>query len=269
MGTGSASKAKEEEIRRLKDALKRESAESASKAEWRGKASRDLEHKAQQLRAKRNGVDVCILMDCTGSMASWIEQAKTKVSDITRRVVELNGHKTKVRVAFVGYRDIGDEGQPAGRFEIQPFVESAAQVEAFVSRVQATGGDDAPEDIAGALAKAKDLDWFADARLIIHFGDAPCHGTKYHNFHDNYPQGDPTGLVPEVLLKELEQMNVQYFFGKINSSTDKMLSIFQRTCDEITILELGSDTSLFVPKVVDSISTSISRSRLRSRDYDL
>lgn len=42
------------------------------------------------------------------------------------------------------------------------------------------------------------LNWRSSTRLVIHFGDYPCHGTKYHDFTggvawDAYPNGDPKG----------------------------------------------------------------------------
>lgn len=33
----------------------------------------------------------------------------------------------------------------------------------------------------------------AQTRMIIHFADAPCHGSQYHSMRDDYPGGDPHG----------------------------------------------------------------------------
>lgn len=46
--------------------------------------------------------------------------------------------------------------------------------------------------------KVTELSWQSTTRLLIHFGDAPCHGNNYHggyarNGPDSYPGGDPTG----------------------------------------------------------------------------
>ncbi len=40
------------------------------------------------------------------------------------------------------------------------------------------------------------LSWRSSTKLLIHFGDAPAHGTMYHNGRsvDSHPGGDPTGM---------------------------------------------------------------------------
>ena len=52
--------------------------------------------------------------------------------------------------AFVGYRDYGDED----RVVVRNFVEKQnfQELQAFIGALEATGGDDAAEDIAGGLA---------------------------------------------------------------------------------------------------------------------
>lgn len=47
----------------------------------------------------------------------------------------------------------------------------------------------------GVLQAALKLSWRSSTKLLIHFGDAPAHGTKYHNGQsgDSHPGGDPTG----------------------------------------------------------------------------
>lgn len=44
----------------------------------------------------------------------------------------------------------------------------------------------------------------AQTRMIIHFADAPCHGSKYHDgYSDNYPGGDPRGTSILLMSKSL------------------------------------------------------------------
>jgi hypothetical protein len=51
------------------------------------------------------------------------------------------------------------------------------------------------------------VDWEAQGpnttRLLVHLGDYPCHGTKYHAvpLGDNYPDGDPLGLDSSVYVQ--------------------------------------------------------------------
>lgn len=91
-------------------------------------------------------VDLAFVLDCTGSMGSHIVSAKSSMQEVVRRVKRTNGG-LKLRVAVVGYRDLCD----THRFEVLDFTDSVSDFETFVSSLHAYGGDDAPEDIAGAI----------------------------------------------------------------------------------------------------------------------
>ena len=44
------------------------------------------------------------------------------------------------------------------------------------------------------VQKVMGLDWQSSTKLVIHFGDAPAHGSKYYTYcGDLHPGGDPTG----------------------------------------------------------------------------
>lgn len=126
------------------------------------------------------------------------------------------------RLAFVGYRDYGD----SVRFEVQHFTSDVQAVEARLERVEAKGGDDAAEDVAGGLQQALGLDWAGDVRVLFHVADAPAHGAAFHGplLSDRYPGGDPDGRDPRELLKQLAGRAVDYTFTKCGTAhTDKML----------------------------------------------
>ena len=40
--------------------------------------------------------------------------------------------------------------------------------------------------------------------------DAPCHGKKYHDADDSYPNGCPKGLVLEDLMKEFYTKKIEF-----------------------------------------------------------
>ena len=50
-------------------------------------------------------LELCLLLDCTGSMGSWIERSKTTLKEIIQSVKKENDSLV-VRVCFVGYRDV-------------------------------------------------------------------------------------------------------------------------------------------------------------------
>ncbi|KAF0504572.1 kinase-like protein [Gigaspora margarita] len=42
------------------------------------------------------------------------------------------------------------------------------------------------------------MTWSNATRVLIHIGDAPPHGRRFHTYsHDSYPDGDPNGLTAE------------------------------------------------------------------------
>ena len=89
-------------------------------------------------------IEVGLLMDCTSSMSNWIVKAKETLVQIINKVVEECNSEgnLKVRVSFIGYRDINDN-----RFSVLPFTEDVDAVKAFIQKVKAEGGADTPEDL--------------------------------------------------------------------------------------------------------------------------
>ena len=60
-------------------------------------------------------LDLCLLMDCTGSMSSYLNECKNLSSYVIEKL-KIKFPNQNFRVAFVGYRDFGD----AQRFVVVP-----------------------------------------------------------------------------------------------------------------------------------------------------
>jgi len=277
-------KIKEEQRMKVEeDALhQKEEDEKAHKAEKEAKLIRNLEverrlksvpseadikkrlaDNLKDLEFLHKGIDVCFLMDCTGSMDIFIEEAKAKIREINTAILEKKSDAI-MRFAFVGYRDYGDKDQ---QHEMLNFIESS-NIDKFIQKLascEAKGGDDEAEDVAGGLKIVTGLSWKSSTRVLIHVADAPCHGAKYHDdCNDNYPVGDPKGLVPEEFIKELIRMRVDYNFMKINDSTDKMTQIFAQVFEaqdkiQMRVQPIGGNILEFVPLVVKSITSSMQK----------
>ena len=179
-------------------------------------------------------VDLCFLIDCTGSMDPYIVQVKTRMDDLVAHC-----HTTfpdlVLRVAFVGYRDHSEEAERILSF---PFTANIASFKSFVSNIRAFGGGDAAEDVFGGLEEVGKLQWSAPTRILFHVADAPCHGKQYHNdVYDEFPNGDPRGLHARDLLNVLEGLKVKYWFAKLTDKTDKMIIEFKRLLRMATMLE--------------------------------
>jgi hypothetical protein len=73
-------------------------------------------------------LDMCVLMDCTSSMQEWIERSKETLHEIINNTRRTNPD-LRVRVSFVGYRDIRDDV----RFCVKPFSENLDEVKTYIS----------------------------------------------------------------------------------------------------------------------------------------
>lgn len=56
-------------------------------------------------------MEIALLMDCTSSMSTWISAAKDTLYEIIDKIVEETRSECdlKIRVSFIGYRDIKDK----------------------------------------------------------------------------------------------------------------------------------------------------------------
>lgn len=169
-------------------------------------------------------VKLCFVMDCTASMEPWIRTARHEILNIVEYVEAKHPH-ADIQVAFVGYRDYGDEE----RILLRNFSE-VPDLYQYLHTVVAKGGDDAAEDVASALRQAHTLSWDrADLCLLYHIADAPAHGMLYHteDISDRYPEGDPNGLDPAALLRQFAKESFHYTFVRITRATDIMTKLFE------------------------------------------
>ena len=202
-----------------------------------------LAEEAKPLRA--TGVDnlanptleIALVMDCTSSMSSWIKRAKETLNDVIDNIVEecKNEGNLKVRVCFVGYRDIKD----SQRFRVLPFTDDIDSVRKYISESNAEGGDDEPEDLQGGLKLALLQDWTEEAiKRVFVVCDAPCHGKKYHDTNDNYPNGSPDDLVLENLMSDFCRKEIEFQVLQLNDSCKKMIKIMKDSNEMLEVTDM-------------------------------
>lgn len=124
--------------------------------------------------APRPVIDVCFVLDTTGSMSGLIESAKQKIWGIADLIARRQPAPV-VRFALVGFRDRGD----AYVTQITPLTEDLDAVYASLLKFKAEGGGDAPESVNQALHEAvTKLEWSKAGparKLVFLAGDAPPH----------------------------------------------------------------------------------------------
>lgn len=174
-----------------------------------------------------NTLKVCFVLDCTASMSPWIYAAKNKILDLLDDLS--SKHQTfKIYAAFVGYRDFDDPW-----VEVD-FTSNHREIHDAVMSLEAFGGGDVAEDVAGAYKRVNALQWGASVQAVFHIGDAPSHGYMYHDEHvsDDHPDGDPSiDVIHEV--RELAYKQVDLTLFRLNRSTDILYKLMKTQYMEV------------------------------------
>ncbi len=128
-------------------------------------------------------IEVCFVLDTTGSMGGLIEGAKQKIWSIANEMISAKP-TPELRLGLVPYRDRGDE-YVLKTFDLTNDIDA---IYGHLRSFKAAGGGDEAESVNEALAAAvRDMSWSADRhvlKIIFLVGDAPPHmdygeGPKY------------------------------------------------------------------------------------------
>ena len=199
---------------------------------------------------KKFTIDILILMDITGSMGSYLSEAKTFLKNLVKDLISSFIGLT-VRLSFIGYRDF-DRNLKEEEYVNIDFTENHEFIKNSISDCQATGGGDTCEDVAGALEKGLNKNWNSKARYAILVCDAPAHGKKYHNNQsDSFPQGDPKGRNIEKFIDEFHNLNVNFFCVEISSITNIMFNCFRNIYKNQNVAK-GKELIFEVQKLTNS-----------------
>ena len=186
------------------------------------------------------------VLDVTGSMMAYIEAAKNNILDIINSF-ETNQkqifkkfyqeeYKHIIQCAVVPYRDFGDK-IPAPL----KFTTDGLAVKKYLSTLEATGGDDIPEDLYGAMLKSvTDLDWGVNHPLTTNYimiiTDAPGHGPLLcQNENDNHPKAN-TEQDWKTLIATIQSKSIDLQFyqsGRITPDLDRTTKFISSHYDHV------------------------------------
>ncbi len=145
--------------------------EARARARWDGAG--DCVLRLDAARPERSmALDVCFVIDTTGSMGDEIARIQQSLLAVTRRLRDL-GQEFDLRYGAVLYKDVGDEYLTSAH----PFTSDIAAFDRALSEIGAGGGGDGPESLNQALAVAvNDMTWREGAaRVAFVITDAPPH----------------------------------------------------------------------------------------------
>jgi len=126
--------------------------------------------------ADKTGIDVAFSFDTTGSMYPCLEEVRSKLQEITTRLLK---DIPNIRLAFIAHGDYCDQDQ-SYVLKAQDFSTDPKVLTAFVRDVAKTGGGDAPEAYELVLRDALSLSWEAShSKALIVIGDEIPHPASY------------------------------------------------------------------------------------------
>ena len=150
-------------------------------------------------------VDITMLIDATGSMASIIREVKENAMafcDKFHEAMELNGKNVdELRIRVIPFRDYAyDDASPMEQSEFFVLPEQNDAFRSYVNDITAKGGGDEPESALEALALAMRSDWTTNGskrrHVILVFTDASAHplNDSRRTSSTQYPSNMPVDL---------------------------------------------------------------------------
>jgi hypothetical protein len=124
---------------------------------------------------RRNGLDIVITFDSTGSMGGEIREVKEQVKRIGGTLLKL---VPKARISVCTYRDQGDFYVVKGL----PLTNDIVEIDQYLANIHADGGGDTPEAVHQGLQWGINQNQFRPnaRKMLLLFGDAPPH-PQYHS----------------------------------------------------------------------------------------
>ncbi|XP_077980029.1 uncharacterized protein LOC144435309 [Glandiceps talaboti] len=152
-------------------------------------------------------LDLAFVMDCTGSMGSWIAEAKKNIQSIVEEIVAKE--MSDIHLGLVEYRDHPPQDSTFVT-RVLDFTPSLNTMQKRMDQMSASGGGDGPEAVADGLHKALKLKWRPQAtKVCVLIADAPPHGLDKSG--DGFPKGCPSGHDPMKIVREMAEKNITLY----------------------------------------------------------
>lgn len=139
--------------------------------------------KPEEIKAPQ--IEVCFVLDTTGSMSELIQGAKDKIWSIANELIATKP-APKIKFGLIGYRDRGD----VYITQVSDLTEDIDAIYTQLTAFKADGGGDAPESVNQALHESVSrMNWSSNSdvlKVVFLVGDAPPH-MDYEN-EIRYPE---------------------------------------------------------------------------------
>jgi len=186
---------------------------------------------------RRNGLDIVITFDSTGSMGGEISQVTEQISRIGSTLLKM---VPKARIGLCTYRDQGEEYVARGL----PLTSDINAIQRFLAGVQADGGGDFPEAVHEGLQWAVQENQFRSGarNIVLLFGDAPPHSEYYDeclrvasDFQRQYK-----GVVSTVTCRQSTQLPAFREIAEVGGGEAFLTTDERQIMTQLMVLVFGS-----------------------------
>jgi len=163
-------------------------------------------------------VEVCFVLDTTGSMGGLIQGAKDKIWSIANEMVSTKP-TPEIKFGLIGYRDRGDDYIT----KVYPLSDDIDDIYGKLMEFQAQGGGDTPESVNQALHEAvTKMDWNPSRevlKIVFLVGDAP----PRMDFQDDvkYPEVCQMAMKKDLIINTIQCGNIAETTPFWNEIADK------------------------------------------------
>ncbi len=192
------------------------------------------------------GIDFCILADCSESMYPFriflkksMYYALKDIESLVYRGMEEGDNFPKVRIAFVGYTDRESCDTP-GKLEILDFVEYSKLEEVIrkIDSIDITKSSQKKRNVFDGLKALSELSWEGNSvKLICHYVADPQYGKKYTSDplkmpkdYDPFPDGC-SDLDEDEILKSVSAIGATFNLIALNTRLVKYQTVVGNEID--------------------------------------
>jgi len=187
-----------------KEAADASESKNPNNEEEKTESKQNAKSNIDKMNADYPALDLVFLMDCTGSMGSYIAKGKASIMDIAEKVKA--SEKADVRFSYIAYRDHPPQDKTLIT-KVHDFTTDPRTMRQYLSLYQASGGGDGPEAVAEALHDALSLDYRKNAiKICVLIADAPPHGIGVSG--DGFPNGNPNGHDPVKIAQAMAELGI-------------------------------------------------------------
>ena len=182
----------------------------------------------------RPQIEVCFVLDTTGSMGGLIQSAKDKIWSIANELV--NAEPTpEIKFGLIGYRDRGDQYIT----KVTNLTDDLDQIHTTLMAFAAAGGGDGPESVNQALRESvTKIHWTDDRKvlkIIFLVGDAPPH-MDYDEIQ--YPEICQMAVKKDLIINTIQcgnQSQTTPVWEKIARSSEGSFAAIQQNGGTVAI----------------------------------